>query len=56
VRRASGQPSQVKAIYSGCHDKTKLVVLAGADHQGTADALTTQGYATKIMKWLLKRS
>jgi len=40
-------------VLRGCGDPTKMVVLQGADHQGTVAALTTQGYARKILSWML---
>ncbi len=55
-RYLSGQPSQVKSIYSGCGDSAAMVVLPGADHQGTVDALTTQGYAAKMMSYFVAQS
>jgi poly(3-hydroxybutyrate) depolymerase len=55
-RYLSGQPSQVKSIYSGCGDSTTLVVVPGADHQGTVDALTTDGYAAKMMSYFVAQS
>ena len=52
-RFLSGQPSEVRGVLQRCGDPTKLVVLAGADHQGTASAITTEGYGQKIVRWLL---
>ena len=53
-RYLSKQPSQVKSVYDSCGDTTKMVVIKGADHQGTVDALSTKNYASKMVKWLLK--
>jgi len=52
-RYQSGQPSQVQQILSSCGDPTKMVVLAGADHQGTIDALSSEGYAKTILSWMM---
>ena len=30
-----------------------MVVLPGLDHGGTIGALTTEGYGTKILAWLM---
>lgn len=49
-RYQSGQPSQVKRVYDSCGDPTSLVVVPGADHQGTINALS-QGYATQMLNW-----
>jgi hypothetical protein len=35
---------------------TVVVVLPGADHQGTVDALTTEEYAGKIMSHFVAQS
>jgi poly(3-hydroxybutyrate) depolymerase len=53
-RYASGQPSQVKSVYDRCGATTRMVVIPGADHQGTVNALTTQGYARKIMRFFMR--
>jgi hypothetical protein len=53
-RYLSGQPTQVQQVLQGCGDSTVMVVLPGEDHQGTIDALSTQGYATTILAWLMK--
>jgi len=55
-RYLSGQPSEVREILRRCGDPTKLVVVRGADHQGTIDTITTKSYGTKILAWLLKHS
>jgi poly(3-hydroxybutyrate) depolymerase len=51
-RYASGQPSQVQHILDVCGDPTRMIVLPGADHSGTVAALSQQGYATTIFRWL----
>ncbi|MGO9853790.1 MAG: hypothetical protein ACLPYY_01935 [Acidimicrobiales bacterium] len=52
-RYLSGQPTEVEQILKRCGDLTKMIVLRGEDHEGTIAALTDQGYAQTIMKWLL---
>jgi len=52
-RYTSGQPTQTWQVFNGCGDDAVMNVLPGADHQGTADALTNQDYADIIMNWLL---
>lgn len=52
-RYMSGQPNQVRNVYTSCGHATTQVVIPGATHQGTVDALTTQGYASKITTWFL---
>ena len=53
-RYLSGQPGQVRNVYTSCGGATTQVVVPGADHQGTVDALTNQGYASKMMTWFLE--
>jgi poly(3-hydroxybutyrate) depolymerase len=52
-RYLSGQPVVVKNLIARCGDPTKMVVLAGADHAGTAAAITTRNYGVNILRWLL---
>ncbi len=55
-RYLSGQPTQVKQVLDRCGSLTNLVVLPGADHQATMNALTTQGYSDIILCWFLNPS
>lgn len=52
-RYRSGQPSQVQQILQRCHDETVMVVIPGANHESTIGALSSDGYAPKILKWLM---
>jgi poly(3-hydroxybutyrate) depolymerase len=52
-RYLSGQPSQVQHILSSCGSETKVVVVPGAGHQASIQALQTRGYAARIATWLL---
>ena len=52
-RYQSGQPLAVRSILARCGGATKVVVLPGADHAGTMLALSSDGYADKILGWLL---
>jgi poly(3-hydroxybutyrate) depolymerase len=52
-RYQSGQPSQVKAVFDRCGDKTKLVLLPGADHAGTTAALESRAFAGGVLDWLM---
>jgi poly(3-hydroxybutyrate) depolymerase len=52
-RAQTGQPLAVSSILSRCGDATKVVVLPGTDHVATMLALSTSGYATKILDWFL---
>ena len=55
-RYASGQPGQVQGILSACGDPTQLTVLPGLDHSGTIAALSSQNYASTILRWLERYS
>jgi poly(3-hydroxybutyrate) depolymerase len=52
-RYQSGQPLTVRSILARCGSATKVVVLPGADHAGTMLDLSTDGYAAKVLDWLL---
>ena len=52
-RYDSGQPGQVKQVFSRCGDPTTMVVLPGEDHTGTINAIGSQDYGDIIMKWFL---
>jgi poly(3-hydroxybutyrate) depolymerase len=52
-RYQSGQPLAVRAILAHCGSPTKVVVLPGTDHAGTMLDLATDGYAAKVLDWLL---
>ena len=54
-RYLSGQPLQVRSILAHCGDKTKLVVIPGADHEGSLLAASSPGTATSIVRWLLQQ-
>jgi poly(3-hydroxybutyrate) depolymerase len=53
-RYLSGQPSAVQARLRSCGAETEAVVLPGADHQGAVAAVQAQGYATTVVRWLLR--
>jgi poly(3-hydroxybutyrate) depolymerase len=53
-RYLSGQPAAVKQLLDGCGDETQAVVLPDADHQGALAAVQTQGYASTVVRWLLR--
>jgi pimeloyl-ACP methyl ester carboxylesterase len=53
-RYQTGQPLAVRSILARCGSPTKVVVLPGADHAGTMLALSTEGYAARILDWLLE--
>lgn len=53
-RYLSGQPSQVQGILRRCHDPTVMVVIPGGTHDSTVAALSSDGYALRILKWLMK--
>ncbi len=52
-RYLTGQPTQVQHVLASCGSETKVVVVPGADHQGSIMSLQTQGYASAITAWLL---
>lgn len=52
-RYLSGQPAEVARVLKGCGDPTRWLVLPGLDHDGTIAALTSEGYAAKILTWLM---
>ena len=52
-RYASGQPSEVRGLLRHCGDPTRLVVLAGAEHEATAAAIMERGYGNRILTWML---
>jgi len=52
-RYRSGQPSEVRGILQRCGDPTRMVVLRGGTHESTIAALSSEGYATKILRWLM---
>lgn len=53
-RYQSGQPTEVAAVLRRCGDPTKMIVLPGDDHETTIMAVIDQGYATRILSWLLR--
>jgi poly(3-hydroxybutyrate) depolymerase len=52
-RYLSGQPSQVQHVLASCGSETKVVVVPGAGHQASIQALQSRGYAARIATWLL---
>lgn len=52
-RYLSGQPSQVQEILQRCGDDTVMTVIPGGNHDSTIGALSSDGYALKILKWLM---
>ena len=53
-RYLTGQPLAVRSIFARCGDATKVVVIPGQDHEGTMFSLSTSGYATSLLDWLLR--
>lgn len=54
-RYLSGQPTQVRQVLRRCGNPTKMVVLAGADHQATIANLAGDR-GGKILTWLLSHT